>query len=363
MPLCGHLARAQSSWTRFVALASLFAGLTCLTGCSAAHPTASGTPAAESPAPAVPSGQRLVFTYYFYWYDSTTGGHLQPQLMQDRFPQSPAPSWRSQVWQMKQLRDMSAAGIDTALAVYWGFDRPQDTWSSQGLAVMGRAYRSLKAAGQAPPRIGLFLDTSIVGMRDLTTDAGKRWFYAQFKDFFTRVPRDAWQLVNGRPVAFLFTSDFTKAVNQSTFDYVYDRFNADFKVKPYIVREVSWDYPILRWNGNERVRDYTHPIRTDNSYLWAAAIHGFVNRGGVAAVGPGFDDRLVPGRNPVVTDRKNGDFYAKAWKDAINSGKNLVAIETWDEMHEGSDVCESIEFGRKYIDITRHYADLFHKGG
>jgi len=317
-----------------------------------------GIPGAATPAPPVAPNHKLIFTYYFYWYDATTGAHMQPD--KDHLPASPQPTWRSAAWQGKQLRDMGQAGIDVTLPVYWGFDRPQDQWSPQGLGVLASAWRQQKAAGVKVPSIGMFFDTTIVAMRDLTTAGGEAWFYANFKDFFTRIPRDEWALINGEPVVYLFTSDFTEAVNQGTFDYVYSHFRSDFGVRPYIVREVSWDYPILGWVNGQRVRDLQHPIRTENSYLWAAAIHGYVDRGGVAAVGPGYDETLIPGRSGTVTQRQGGAFYRTAFQKAIASGKPLIAIETWDEMHEASDICDSVEYGHTYIDITAQFAKQFH---
>jgi hypothetical protein len=67
-------------------------------------------------------------------------------------------------------------------------------------------------------------------------------------------------------------------------------FGRDFGVRPYIVRETSWDYPILRRQDGVPVYDLAHPVRTENSYLWGAALNGYVDRGGVAEVGPGYDD-------------------------------------------------------------------------
>ena len=37
-------------------------------------------------------------------------------------------------------------------------------------------------------------------------------------------------------------------------------------------------------------------------------------------------------------------------------------IETWDEFHEGTDIAESKEYGRQYIELTRKYSDLFKSG-
>jgi hypothetical protein len=317
------------------------------------------TDAASTPVP-VASNERMVLTYYFYWYDALTGGHLDDNAgLRDQLPATPAPNWRSVDWHKRQLSDMRAAGIDVALPVYWGYDGPDGDWSSKGLDTLARAWTGLQADGERPPHIGMFLDTTIVQMRDLTSSDGKDYFYSLFRDFFRRIPRQQWALVNGRPVAFLFTSDFTGAVNQSTFDYVYARFEAEFGVRPYIVREVSWDYPILRWEGGQRVRDYAQPIETDNSYLWGAAVHGFVDVGGVAAVGPGYDDRRVPGRGGTVTDREGGSFYRRNFEAATASGKPLLVIETWNEIHEGTSIAETLEYGRAYIEATRALAAAF----
>jgi hypothetical protein len=37
----------------------------------------------------------------------------------------------------------------------------------------------------------------------------------------------------------------------------------------------------------------------------------------------------------------------------------VVLVETWNELHEGTDVCDSKEFGWKYMELTAKYAKLF----
>ena len=44
---------------------------------------------------------------------------------------------------------------------------------------------------------------------------------------------------------------------------------------------------------------------------------------------------------------------------AIASGDRILAIETWNELDEGTGILETGEFGRQYIDLTRRYIDLF----
>ena len=36
-----------------------------------------------------------------------------------------------------------------------------------------------------------------------------------------------------------------------------------------------------------------------------------------------------------------------------------MLVETWNELHEGTDVCDSKEFGRQYMELTAKYAKLF----
>jgi hypothetical protein len=256
---------------------------------------------------------------------------------------------------------MAYAGINVALPVYWGFDFPPDAWSMDGLPVLGQAWQALHAEGAAPPQLGLFLDTTIIRGRDLTTANGMAYFYANLRAYFSQIPREAWALVNGGPVVFLYMSNFAAAMNQATLDYAYAHFQADFGVRPYIVREVSWDYPILgRDSQGAPIIDSAHPIQTENNYLWGAAQHGYVERGGVAAVGPGYDDRNLPGRAGTVVDRAQGRFYATNFVAALRSGHPLLAIETWNEIHEASGICETVEYGRGYIELTRALAPYFH---
>ena len=36
-----------------------------------------------------------------------------------------------------------------------------------------------------------------------------------------------------------------------------------------------------------------------------------------------------------------------------------MAVETWNEFSEGTEVAETIQDGRRFIDLTRQYVDLF----
>ncbi|MBI4058636.1 DUF5010 domain-containing protein [Candidatus Microgenomates bacterium] len=312
--------------------------------------------------PPVAPDKKLILTYYFYWYDAESGEHLQLETLKHTPPNNPAPSWKNIDWHKKELADMRIAGIDVVLPVYWGFSNTKDKWSFNGLTKISQAWQELKNEGQNPPLIGMMFDTTIINNQDLTTPERKEFFYSNIKDFFNRIPTHQRALINNKPVIFLFTSQYTAKFDQSIFDFVYQQFEKDFGVKPYIVREVSWDYPILRWEKGNWIRDYQNPIKTENSYLWDAAYHGYVDYGGVAAVGPGYDDRHLPDRKGGrQTDRQNGEFYKQNFEKALASKKPLIVIETWNEFHEGSGISETLEFKRQYIDLTKEFSTRFHK--
>lgn len=73
----------------------------------------------------------------------------------------------------------------------------------------------------------------------------------------------------------------------------------------------------------------------------------------VTALGLGYDHHAVPGRKPLVSDRENGDFYKRVWRSLLaqhpTGRSRIVTIEIWNELHEGTDICDTIEYGRKYI--------------
>lgn len=125
------------------------------------------------------------------------------------------------------------------------------------------------------------------------------------------------------------------------------RFSMDFGGKDlYIVREKSWGNAI-----------------SENIYGWGAAFNG-INALGTIAIGPGYDDRAVPGRTTPVRERKDGQFYIDSWNQALalsamDSAKNIIVTETWNEYHEGTDIANSREYGRQYIGITSKYASYF----
>jgi hypothetical protein len=303
------------------------------------------------------STNRLVGTYYFYWYDNKSKGHVVNPDGTDALTTHPPTlddfSYKSVRWHRRQLEDMIAAGIDFLLPVYWG--APSDHspkaelhWSFEGLIPLVMAREELVREGKSPPRIGLFYDTSTLLHNswryhaDLTTDYGLRWFYATIRDFFSLVPPKHWAMIEGRPLVFLYSSEFARHYNQNVIEYTRREFAREFGGRePWIAREVSWR------------------IETEGVYAWGGALG--LRTPGIASLGPGYDHSAVPGRKPLIVNRRGGAFYEESWIKFLQRPSNIVMIETWNEFHEGTDIAESREYGRQYIELTRQYVDRFKK--
>jgi hypothetical protein len=292
------------------------------------------------------SNTKIACAYFYYWYDVYSGAHFKNGDGSDGLTDHPPPdalanySYTDPAWWRRELLDMTAAGIDVILPVYWG-DRVNAAWSKPGLQNLVAAALQLEAEGTPPPRIGMFLDTTSLriqygGRPDLKTSRGRAIFSKMISDFWTIVPRSLWAAVDDKPLTFLYTADQVRDYNQKFFNLVSERFGDMFGASPYFVRESSWE-----------------DVRTDGAYVWGVALSGPRTRGQVGSLGPGYNDRAVAAR-PVkhVRDRECGDIYRAAWDEIAASGVTIAAIETWNEWHEATEVAPSYEYGRRYLDLT-----------
>lgn len=301
----------------------------------------------------------MVGTYYFYWYDAPSKTHVVnggvgTDALTDHPPALEGFSWKSVAWHRKQLLDMEAAGIDVALMVFWGAPSEHAPasnfyWSYDGLDPLVEARAQLLHEGRHPPAIGLFYDTSTLANNswgehiDLTTDYGRRWFYATVRDFFSCIPPRDWAMIDNKPILLMYSADFARNYDQSFVDYTKKSFAADFSERtPYVAPQNSWH------------------VQADSDCAWGGALG--LKRAGICELGPGYDHSAVPGRAPLIVKRDSGKFYEANWIKFLRNPSSFVMLETWSEFHEGTDICESREYGRQYIDLTRKYTRLFKDG-
>ncbi len=298
--------------------------------------------------------QPVVGTHFFYWYDIKSRAHFVDHDGTDALTDHPALSegysYKSAAWWERELLDVKAAGIDFILPVYWGCPGDYDSWSFTGLPPLVQAWEKLARDGKQPPRVGLFYDTSTLRHNsrrwhvDLSTDAGKQWFYATIRDYFSFIPPKMWAAIEGRPIVVLYSPAFAAKQDPALFPFVREKFKRDYSTDMFLVKHVGWEG------------------ESDAQCSWGGALG--LKAYGVAALGPGYDHSAVPNRDPLVVDRENGAFYQRQWQQflsySLERRASVVLVETWNELHEGTDVCDSREFGRQYIELTANYARMFH---
>jgi len=306
------------------------------------------------------SGQPIVGTTYFYWYDIDTKSHIIDHDGTDALTTHPADmngtSYKRASWHKQQLQDMIAAGIDFLMPVFWGVPGKYGGWSFAGLPPLVEAHNALEKDGLQPPAIGLFYDTSILKWNgfnkngssyhvDLSTDFGKGWFYTVIRDFFSLIPSSKWARIDGKPIVFLYSASFAKKQGPKQLDYVRGRFKKDFGSELFLVKQQGW------------------LGQADATYSWGGAVNGPLIYRQAAALGPGYDHSAVPGRAPLIVDRHDGKIYIERWLKLLQLNPEhrpwMVHVETWNEWNEGTDIADSREYGRSYIVLTRLFADMW----
>jgi hypothetical protein len=316
-------------------------------------------PPTESDAPDAffPEGQPIVATTYFYWYDATTNEHILngdgSDALTDHPPTIDGMSYRNPDWHERELRDMIDAGIDVALPVYWGTPLLREfSFSNVGLPPLVEARERLLEEGERPPAIGMFYDTSSLrhnGGRyqvDLTTDAGKLFFYGTIRNFFSLIPPRHRAYRDGRPIVMLYSPTFAADIDETLFPAVREMFERDFGTDLFLIKQPNW------------------PGDADSECPWGGALAPRIFD--TAAIGPGYDHSAVPGRAPLIKPRDDGRFYTFSWERLLamrpETRPTLVHLETWNEFHEGTEICATQEYGRKYIEMTAEFSCMFHAG-
>jgi len=340
-------------------------------------------------------GQKLA-THFFYWYDAPNN-NVNGALMPFHPPGLTTPyngTWYSSLstaWYQWQLADLKAAGFDYIFPVSWG-ERYQSPWFRQ--SVLTRLVDAVRTTG-SPIKIGLYDDTqsqaaewnadSGRGYVNSTTDPnlqlslaapGTPWYFydSKIKPFFQMIPRDLWATHNGlpvsnggRPMIALFTIYYYKdhAAAGSMWQAVKNAFAADFGVQPWLMPDFSWWY----FGGNiASVGDgqVVYGAACSSGTLTYTTPNGYK----VSNLGPGCDARLIGRPDDYVPRWADGDGSNDGLDDQwlrdnfrkVPTDVNLILLESWNELWEGTSVSRCFDFPRRtgglladtfYMDKTR----------
>jgi len=302
-------------------------------------------------------GDHAVFTYFFYWYDTETKTHLGPHgpsltddPLTDEPPDTPAITWRGTAWFKNQIEDMIYAGVDVILPVYWRGECCE-WWSRPGINNLATALEEVRLSGKTPPAVAMFYDLTSAEDLDLTNKADQDIIYQDISFFYKSIPHAYWaRTSDNRPIIWLWSG--VEKYKSSFFNFITEDFKNEFSEIPFIVfgnvsvsndpeEELKGYDALAPWNGQ-------NPDSSSKQ---------------IFAISPGMDDRWILSRgNTTFIDRQNGDYYRQGWAKAILCKTPWVTIETWNEFHEATDIAETKQYGRKYLDITHELSPYFKQG-
>jgi hypothetical protein len=260
-------------------------------------------------------------------------------------------SYVSTSWHREQLRAAIDAGIDFLVIPHAPHpEGPDATPSGRGIPFLVAALDEALAEQGRAPRLGLLVDTtswaarSADGWLDLGSPRERDLLYEAIAEFARRVPPRHRACIDGRMLVVIGPAVRVLRYRSNLFDYLRARFaRANEGAGLFLVRDGTWDLP------------------GDAAIGWGGALAGPVVRD-FAVIGPGYDDSRRPGGVNPVRDREGGRFYEKSWIEILASDADVVLIRSWNGLHEGTAVCETREFGRRYLDLTAEYARLFREG-
>ncbi|MBD3185949.1 hypothetical protein GF325_03885 [Candidatus Bathyarchaeota archaeon] len=356
-----------------------------------------GAPQLSDPYVRSTTDDRLVFTYYFYWYDWNTSFHFSSVECADwnaYHPVNPEEvSYLNADWHYRELKDMIMAGVDVVLPVYDGNPmlrgHPSEEWAWQGLPPLIEALDQLETedynsengrnATNPIPKVGMFLDTSYLehGFSEEELDSADPmnnqtlwdYFYDGIADFFSYFDPKYLQQVehaddSSQPTAYIVWLWFQNKMSrfsQHTLDYVEARFLDEFNHSLIFVGtgDRTWR---TSWMGNAP--------EIDGAYQWMPYEKGYGIREyspiriGTAIAGVNFGNETngsvcVDGRKPRYAPHDPGKYRASL-QALLEKDCNWIALDTWNEFHEGTQMCRTIEHGDTFIKIAGEWSERFH---
>ncbi len=249
----------------------------------------------------------------------------------------------------RQVRQLDAAGVEVIVASWWG----RDTFEDRALPLLldGAARRDLQVCIHLEPYPG----RSCVSIRDdlaylqerygshpawlrLPT-AGNRTLYYVYDSY--QITTTDWALLlapdgeltvrdtelDALFLALLVEADDRDSLRAAQFDGFYTYFAA-----------TGFSYG-------------STPVNWPRLSAWARE-HGLLF---VPCVGPGYDDlRVRPWNGANRRSREEGAYYDRMWTRALAADPGLIAITSYNEWHEGTQIEPAVPFAMADYSYTNY---------
>jgi glycoprotein endo-alpha-1,2-mannosidase len=287
--------------------------------------------------------------YYIWWGNPQVDGryrHWQNNghdpaagdLCSDFRPLLGAYSSRDDSVLRQHMAWIAAAGIGTIVISWWGRGSYEDYAVASVMATA--AEQGLKCCFMLEPYAG-------IGPASITSDI--RYLidtYGRHPAFYRSAKADKWGLsLQPRPV--FYTYDFytfggiwqiMKAIRGTSYEAIFIANNsppADCSNIDPGRYDGFYNYGIAEEDGTHFA---TVGLRLrGNSLLWSPSI------------GPGYSDKTNGGTGSVA--RRQGDHLREMFQRAAASYPSFIAITSFNEWHEGTQIEPAFEYGTLYIDV------------
>jgi len=251
----------------------------------------------------------------------------------------------------RQIKLAKANGITGFIHSWWGQNRLED----EALPIV------LAAAGKENFKVSVYWETAPAKERAQIDHAINDLTYLLTK----YATNPAFLKVDGKPVIFVYGRVMGEVPLSSWPDIISG------------ARAKSGDFLLIADGYHEKYArqfDGLHAYNICSSVkgkspdalrAWAAKHYGDVvklardnHRISCVDIIPGYDDTKI--RHPgLKVDRLDGQVYSILWDETIKASPDWVLITSWNEWHEGSEIEPSLEYGDKYLTLTKEYTERF----
>ena len=287
-------------------------------------------------------GQRLVLAFYHPWF----GGYGQPTLA-DRPVERLRTNRPDEVLAM--TRQAHEHGID-GFIVSWAGERNGDAFDYVVRAGEQTGHKATVAVETNVANAGLDAnqppDPAVV----------RQWL----RQALGRASSPAFLRSGGVPVVFVWQMKrlrppvWAQILGELAAEGLRVRLVGDAPLAAY--GSVSWGY--YRYDPNPT------PIGDLPAWNRRAALDGRLlaaeNHAFVASVSPGLDAHNLPGDTRAVVPRgPNGERYASSWNAALTADPDWIAVTSWNEWFEGTQVQPGVSSGDLSLRQTDEFSARF----
>jgi murein DD-endopeptidase MepM/ murein hydrolase activator NlpD len=310
-------------------------------------------PPLPNPVPTPPGpSSRLVLAFFYPWFGP---GIWDSQQMSDS-PIQPYDSSDPADLE-RQVHEAQGAGVDGFIS----------SWTGQDQETARNFPKLLEVAAKDNFKVTVYFEIDRIQTHgNLET---------QLKNIIDTYQGDgAFLHYNGKPVFFFWRADAYGDV--STWQQLRRRLDPNHtQIWSVDTTDAKWLdvfdsihlFSAAKWNQNTSAADVAN---VDN--YWRNTIDTYnlqhpdqPSRLWVAGAIPGWDESRdqAPGHDPSkVIPRRDGAVYQETWCAAIASRPEWIAVTSYNEWFEGSQIEPSQIYGTKYLDLTRKWSAQYKAG-